>query len=43
MTAHLQSEPIEKGLSRRGLVPASVATSALARQTDCLQVKFFAG
>jgi hypothetical protein len=62
MNTHLQSEPIEKGLSRRGLVQAlaagaaaaSVATPALAQQTDYLQeeasdrvydhfVKFFAG
>jgi hypothetical protein len=61
MTTHLQSEPIENGLSRRGLVQAlaagaaaSVATPALAQQTDYLQeeapdrvydhfVKFIAG
>jgi hypothetical protein len=45
MNTLLQSEPIEKGLSRRGLVQAlaagaaaaSVATPALAQQMDYLQ------
>src|SRR5437016_2224462 len=44
MTTHLQSEQIEEGLNRRGLVkalaagaaPASVATPSLAQQTAVL-------
>jgi hypothetical protein len=39
MTTHLQSEHIEEGLSRRGLVQAlaAAAAPALAQQTDYLQ------